>query len=145
MVGVEVVGLLFDLGVVCDMIILFLFMVVIVVVVMEEFGLYLIVGIIVIDIFIFELDIIKGLVMMVVVNDYIFLDGFVSGGLIGVCSGIMMMVVGGDFDVFVKVCFLFEKMIGKLVYIGLFGVGYIVKIVNNFLCVVNFVLMSEMV
>lgn len=70
---------------------------------MDEFGLYLKMGIIVVDILMLEFDIIKQFVVIVECQGYVFFDGFVSGGFFGVCSGIMMMVVGGDKIVFVKV------------------------------------------
>ncbi|PKM86331.1 MAG: NAD(P)-dependent oxidoreductase [Firmicutes bacterium HGW-Firmicutes-12] len=72
-----------------------------------------------------------------------YLDCPVSGGPTGAENATMSIMVGGDIEVFEKAKPIFEKISGKIFYVGAIGSGQIIKMCNNIVVAVTSVALAE--
>lgn len=78
-------------------------------------------------------------------NDYIFIDGPVSGGPLAANSGEMTMLLGGEEVDINRIRPILDILTSKTVIVGSSGAGHAAKIANNMLCAANLILVSEVV
>jgi 3-hydroxyisobutyrate dehydrogenase len=71
------------------------------------------------------------------------LDAPVSGGESGAIAGTLTIMVGGDAQAFQKCLPLFQAMGKNIVHLGARGNGQRVKLVNQVICALNILAMSE--
>jgi 3-hydroxyisobutyrate dehydrogenase len=71
------------------------------------------------------------------------LDAPVSGGENGAITGTLTIMVGGDAQAFQKCLPLFQAMGKNIVHLGASGNGQRVKLVNQVICALNILAMSE--
>lgn len=78
-------------------------------------------------------------------NNYVFIDGPVSGGPVAANAGTMTMLLGGDASVIATLKPVLDVITAKTIIVGSSGAGHAAKIANNMLCAANLVLVSEAV
>jgi len=78
-------------------------------------------------------------------NNYVFIDGPVSGGPKAANAGTMTMLLGGEESGIEKLKPVLDIITAKTVVVGSSGAGHAAKIANNMLCAANLVLVSEAV
>lgn len=130
-VGVKVVGSLVEVVQGNELVILMVVDVLDVVEVMYVVVVSVEVGLVVIDMSIIVLVVVWKIVKELVVVGIDFFDVLVFGGEVGVIVGILLIMVGGLEVVFVKVLLVFECMGKNIVYVGVSGVGQVIKVVNQ--------------
>ena len=74
-----------------------------------------------------------------------FMDAPISGGPARAEDGTLTFMVGGDTDVFERCAEVLKTMGKNVFHVGPVGAGQSVKLVNQILCAVNFVTVSEAV
>ncbi|MER9793294.1 NAD(P)-dependent oxidoreductase [Mesorhizobium sp. M0213] len=72
-----------------------------------------------------------------------FLDAPVTGGVEGAAAGTLMVMVGGDPQVFARCKPVLEKIGNRVMHLGPHGAGYVAKISQVVLCYLNSVALSE--
>ncbi|MBT1159475.1 NAD(P)-dependent oxidoreductase [Aminobacter anthyllidis] len=72
-----------------------------------------------------------------------FLDAPVTGGIEGAAAGTLMIMVGGDAQVFARCKPILEKIGNRVMHLGPHGAGYVAKIAQVVLCYLNSVALSE--
>ncbi|RUU25014.1 NAD(P)-dependent oxidoreductase [Mesorhizobium sp. M6A.T.Ce.TU.016.01.1.1] len=72
-----------------------------------------------------------------------FLDAPVSGGIEGAAAGTLMIMVGGDAQVFERCKPVLDKIGNRVMHLGPHGAGYVAKIAQVVLCYLNSVALSE--
>ncbi|MES0200732.1 NAD(P)-dependent oxidoreductase [Mesorhizobium sp. M0011] len=72
-----------------------------------------------------------------------FLDAPVTGGIEGASAGTLMIMVGGDAQVFARCKPMLEKIGNRVMHLGPHGAGYVAKIAQVVLCYLNSVALSE--
>ncbi|AZV19300.1 NAD(P)-dependent oxidoreductase [Mesorhizobium sp. M7A.F.Ce.TU.012.03.2.1] len=72
-----------------------------------------------------------------------FLDAPVTGGIEGAAAGTLMIMVGGDSQVFARCKPVLEKIGNRVMHLGPHGAGYVAKISQVVLCYLNSVALSE--
>lgn len=71
------------------------------------------------------------------------LDAPVSGGIEGAAAGTLLIMVGGEKDVFARCRPVLEKIGKRVMHLGAHGAGYVAKISQVVLCYLNSVALSE--
>ncbi|KAK0161556.1 hypothetical protein PV327_010015 [Microctonus hyperodae] len=74
-----------------------------------------------------------------------FLDGPVSGGVVGARDGTLTFMVGGNEDVYKCVKSVLEAMGTRIVHCGDVGMGQVAKLCNNMLLAISMIGVSEVV
>ncbi|MER8458383.1 NAD(P)-dependent oxidoreductase [Mesorhizobium sp. M1300] len=72
-----------------------------------------------------------------------FLDAPISGGIEGAAAGTLMIMVGGDAQVFARCKPVLDKIGNRVMHLGPHGAGYVAKIAQVVLCYLNSVALSE--
>lgn len=102
-------------------------------------------GVLLIDCSIIVLVIVCKVVEVVVVCGLQMFDVLVFGGIVGVQVGILIFIVGGDVEVFECVCLILQVMGKNIFYVGVSGVGQVVKLCNNMVLGVIMVVIGEFI
>lgn len=103
------------------------------------------VGLVIVDIIIVDFNSMCCLVVELQVVGMELVDVLVSGGFKGVVMVIMGMVIGGSVEIVVCIELVLVVMSVKCVYVGLVGVGYVVKLFNNLVIGIYLFIVGEVV
>ncbi|MQU68390.1 NAD(P)-dependent oxidoreductase [Sinorhizobium meliloti] len=71
------------------------------------------------------------------------LDAPVTGGIEGAAAGTLLIMVGGEKDIFSRCKPVLEKIGDRVLHLGAHGAGYVAKISQVVLCYLNSVALSE--
>lgn len=147
-VGVSVVVLVCDILVDVEVVILMLLVSCYVEgVYLGDDGIFVVifVGVLVIDCSMIVLVSVCKVLEVVVVCGLQMIDVLVFGGIVGVQVGILIFIVGGEEDVLECVCLVLQVMGKNIFYVGVSGVGQVVKLCNNMVLGVIMVVIGEVI
>lgn len=127
----------------CDVVIICLFLFVVLVVVMDEMLFEVIEGKIWMEMFMIDEVEVNWLGVMVIDCGGVVVDCLVLGGCYCVDIGNILIFVGCDCVMFDCILFFLKIMGCWILYIGDFGLVFILKVIINYLVIVNFVICCE--